>query len=223
MVAKPSARKRATYQDVLDAPEHVVAEVIDGNLYLFPRPRFRHARNATVLGTFLTSAFDLGINGPGGWLILFEPELHVGNPEEPDIVVPDIAGWRKERLDEGAMEDPAFITIPPDWTCEVLSKSTTRVDRTKKLPIYAREKVGHVWLADAQTRLIEVFRYSRGGFILVGTYGGTDSIRAEPFAEVEIAPAFVWGRSPPPADESSAKPRAPKKRAASKSKKKPRS
>ena len=124
MVGGP-LRKRATYQDVLDAPENMVAEVLDGELHLMPRPRRRHTRSASALGAFLVSTFDLGINGPGGWRILDEPELHLG--PEPDIVVPDLAGWREGRLidredvDEYGGDDAIRaqpfedVEIPPDY------------------------------------------------------------------------------------------------------------
>lgn len=191
-------RKRATYQDVLDAPENMVAEVLDGELYVMPRPQRKHTRNASTLGAFLLTTFDLGINGPGGWTLLDEPELHLG--PEPDILVPDLAGWRDGRLIDKEDVDEPFITIVPDWVCEVLSPGTRRTDRMKKMPIFAREKVGHVWLADPAERSIEVFRYGGPGFTLVGTYGGDDAIRAEPFEAVEIAPDFVWGRRPLPSN-----------------------
>ena len=191
MVGDPS-RRRATYQDVLDAPENMVAEVLDGELHLMPRPRRKHTRNASALGSFLVTAFDFGLNGPGGWTILVEPEIHLG--AEPDILVPDLAGWREGRLVDREDLDEPFITVVPDWLCEVLSPGTRRIDRMKKMPIYAREKVSHVWLADPEEHSIEVFRYAGTGFALVGTYGGEDPIRAEPFEAVEIPPAFVWGR-----------------------------
>lgn len=212
MVAKPRPKRRATYQDVLDAPENLVAEILDGELYLFPRPRPRHARNASALGAFLVTAFDFGINGPGGWTILDEPEIHFGPEDDRDVVVPDIAGWREGRL----IEEPEFITVVPDWLCEVLSPSTARVDRMKKMPIYAREKIGHVWLADPETRMVEVYRFTKGRYSLVGTYGGDAAIRAEPFAEVEIPAAYFWGSRPPSPPPEESAPKLAKKRRAKK-------
>lgn len=210
MVAKPS-KKRATYQDVLDAPEHMVAEILDGELHLMPRPKRRHTENASSLGGFLKGAFDFGIHGPGGWRILFEPELHLG--PDPDIVVPDLAGWRDGRLVDAEDVDEPFVTVVPDWVCEVQSPGTSRVDRIKKMPIYARERVAYVWLAEPRERTIEVFRYSRGEYTLVRTVGGDDPIRAEPFDAVEILPAFVWGRPPVPRSAKAvAKKRAPAKK-----------
>src|SRR5438477_1740736 len=133
-------KRRATYQDVLDAPEHKVAEIIDGTLHVFPRPANPASVAGAVLGFKLGAPFHLGEGGPGGWIIIVEPELHFGD----DIVVPDLAGWRRERL--SVVPDAAFITTPPDWICEVLSKSTEKFDRAEKMPLFASEGVKHAWL-----------------------------------------------------------------------------
>lgn len=185
-------RKRATYDDVLAAPPNMTAQVLDGELFLMPRPRRSHLRTGSGLGAFLFGAFQIGVNGPGGWTILDEPELHLGR--EPDIVVPDIGGWRAGRLVDDETTDEPFITTVPDWVCEILSPGTERIDRMKKMPIYAREKIGHVWLVDPRERTVEVFRYEAPSFVLVGTFGGDDAVRAEPFADAEIPPAYLWGK-----------------------------
>jgi Uma2 family endonuclease len=191
MAAQP-ARKRATYDDILNAPENMTAEVLDGELHLMPRPRRSHLRAGSGLGAFLFGAFHVGEGGPGGWTILHEPELHLG--PEPDIIVPDIGGWRAGRLiDDDSIDEP-FITVTPDWACEILSPGTCRVDRVKKVPIYAREGVGHLWLVDPREKTVEVLRLDGVGYRLVGTYGGDDVVRAEPFDAAEIPPAFLWGR-----------------------------
>ena len=116
MAADP-ARRKATYQDVLDAPDHVVAEILDGDLYTHPRPAGPHTEAASVLGMDLGGAFHRGRGGPGGWIILDEPELHLAS----DVIVPDLGGWRRERL--AAVPDAAAIELPSDWACEVLSSS----------------------------------------------------------------------------------------------------
>lgn len=188
-------RRRATYEDVLAAPENVTAEVLDGDLHLMPRPRRSHLRSASGLGSFLFGAFHVGAGGPGGWTILVEPELHLG--AEPDIVVPDIGGWRAGRLVDRDDVDEPFITVPPDWACEVLSPGTERIDRMKKMPIYARENVGHVWLVDPRERTVEVFRHGGALYALVGTFGGDDAVCAEPFDAVAIPAAFLWGKQAP--------------------------
>ena len=125
---------RATYQDVLDAPPHRVAEIVDGVLYTHPRPAMPHALATSSLGHDLTGPFQFGRGGPGGWRIIDEPELHLGE----DILVPDLAGWRRERMP--GYPDAAYCTLAPDWVCEVISPSTRKLDLHGKRPIYARER-----------------------------------------------------------------------------------
>jgi Uma2 family endonuclease len=185
-----AAKRRATYQDVLDAPVHTVAEVVDGELHTHPRRRPRHTQAASALGGELFGPFRRGRGGPGGWWILDQPELHLG--PEPDIIVPDLAGWRRERLPE--LPDEAFFSLAPDWACEVLSPSTARLDRTQKVPIYAREKVVHVWLLDPDGQTLEVFELDGDTFRLVATHGVDAVVRAVPFDAVDLELAVLWGK-----------------------------
>lgn len=187
------AKKRATYADVLAAPANMTAEVIDGELHLMPRPARRHLRSASGLGAILYMSFDAGVNGPGGWTIIDEPELHLG--PEPDILVPDLGGWRAGRLAEEEDEDPPFITVVPDWICEILSAGTARVDRLKKMRIYARERIPHVWLADPRERVVEVYRFADPSYTLVGAFGGDEALTAEPFDAITIPPSILWGQT----------------------------
>src|SRR5262245_33809250 len=184
MAADP-ARRRASYEDVLRAPEHVVAEVLNGDLYTSPRPAGPHAEAASVLGMDLGGAFHRGRGGPGGWIILDEPELHLGG----DALVPDLAGWRREHLPN---PDVTAFEIAPDWVCEVLSRSTAPYDRTRKLPIYARENVRNVWLVDPAVRTLEVFRWDGGGYRLIGAWHGDAVVRCEPFEVHPINLADLW-------------------------------
>jgi Uma2 family endonuclease len=189
-VAAAPAKLSATYEDVLRAPEHLVAEILNGDIYTSPRPAGPHAEAASVLGMDLGGAFHRGRGGPGGWIILDEPELHLGR----DILVPDLAGWRRSRL--AAVPATAFIELAADWACEVVSPGSERIDRERKLPIYARERVAHVWLVDPLERMVEVYRLDGDGYRLIVTRGGTDRVRLEPFAEFELELEALWPTPP---------------------------
>jgi Uma2 family endonuclease len=188
-MAEP-ARRRATYTDVLNAPAHHVAQILDGELHVHPRPAPPHAMATAVLGMDLGSAFQRGRGGPGGWWILDEPELHLG--QEPDILVPDLAGWRVERMPE--VPSTAYFTLAPDWVCEALSESTRRIDRGPKMRIYAREQVPHVWMVDPVAQSLEVFRLDGATYRFVASHEGDVTVGIEPFAAVEIELAALWGK-----------------------------
>jgi len=180
------ALRAATYEDLLKVPDHLVAELIDGELYTSPRPASRHARASSVLGMKLGTAFDSGGGGPGGWWIIDEPELHLG----ANAIVPDLAGWRRERMP--IFPDVAVFDLAPDWLCEVQSSGTARIDRVKKLPIYKEHRVQHVWLLDPVDRTLEVLRLEGDRWVVAGNYAGDDSVRAEPFEAVEIDLGALW-------------------------------
>jgi Uma2 family endonuclease len=180
------ARKPATYADVLAAPRHVVAELIHGVLHTFPRPAGPHAAATTALGEELGPPFKRGRGGPGGWILLDEPELHFGE----DVLVPDMAGWRRERMP--AVANVPYFTLAPDWVCEVLSKSTAKVDKTEKLPIYARQGVSHAWLVDPILRTLEVLRLESGRWSILATYHDDARVRAEPFDAFELDLSILW-------------------------------
>jgi Uma2 family endonuclease len=182
-------RRPATYEELRQVPDNLVAEIIDGDLVTSPRPAVRHAAAASSVHGGLFAAFDRrGGGSPGGWVILFEPELHIVG----QVLVPDIAGWRQERLP--TLPDAAFIDLAPDWICEVLSPSTVAVDRTRKMFHYARAGVAHLWLLDPQPETIEVFRLEGGGWRLVTSVAGGGKIAAEPFEAVEMDLGRVWAR-----------------------------
>jgi Uma2 family endonuclease len=177
--------KRATYDDVLSAPENKIAEILNGELFLSPRPSPRHSVASSRLGGALIPAFD-GQGGPGGWWILDEPELHFGG----DVIVPDLGGWRRERLP--AMPDTAFFSIAPDWVCEVLSPSTERIDRGRKLRIYADAGVANAWLVNPAERTLEVLRLREGAWTIVAVCTGSDTVRVEPFDAIELGLGRLW-------------------------------
>ena len=186
------ARRPATYADLLKVPDHLVAEIIDGELHVNPRPAPKHAVSSSVLGGDLNAADQRGRGGPGGWWILDEPELHLG----PDVLVPDLAGWRRERL-PAITDSPPYFTLSPDWVCEVLPPSTYRLDRVKKLHVYAREGVAYAWLVHPSERTLEILRLRGGRWVIVTTHGGDAVVRAEPFEAVKIDLLELWGEERP--------------------------
>ncbi len=171
---------------MLAAPEGKVAQVIDGRLHLHPRPAMPHAAAASALGEELGPPFKRGRGGPGGWILLDEPELHFGD----DILVPDLAGWRRERLP--VLPAEPYVTLAPDWVCEVLSPSTAKVDRAEKLPIYARESVRYVWLVDPLQRTLEALRLDGGHYTLLGVHKDDDVVNAEPFEVFDLGLSVLW-------------------------------
>ncbi|MCY1015601.1 Uma2 family endonuclease [Pyxidicoccus sp. MSG2] len=179
-------RKPATYADLEALPDNVIGELIGGVLHASPRLAGQHTLAASRLGIELGGPFDRGRNGPGGWILLVKPELHLSK----DVLVPDQACWHRERL-PNAREVVAF-TVVPDWVCEVLSPSTEALDRKVKLPVYAREGVRHVWLMDPEARTLEVFRLEGTEYSLLATHSGPAVIRAEPFEVVELELAYLW-------------------------------
>ncbi|KYF87523.1 hypothetical protein BE18_20935 [Sorangium cellulosum] len=187
-------QRRATYADLEAVPPNKVAELVRGTLHVFPRPAPRHARASSRLGGKLSGPFDLGEGGPGGWHILDEPELHFSDPNAPgeiDALVPDLAGWRVERMPE--LPQTAYFELAPDWICEVLSPSTEEVDRDEKMPIYAREGVRHAWLVDPIARTLEVYVLGedrRWGPAMV--HRDAARVRVEPFDAIELDLSVLW-------------------------------
>ena len=183
---KHDSPRRATYQDVLDAPAHRVAEIVDGTLYTHPRPAPPHALASSSLQGDLSSAFQFGRGGPGGWWIIFEPELHL----DEDIVVPDLAGWRRERMTE--LPDTAYFTLAPDWVCEVLSASTRKLDLHEKRPIYAREGVPYLWLVDPVDRTLEAFELHDEQWLLIASAKDDEPVSIRPFDAITFSLGDLW-------------------------------
>jgi Uma2 family endonuclease len=190
-----SPKKEATYADLLALPENVIGEIVDGELIASPRPTAPHARATSVLGGDLGPPFDRGRGGPGGWWIVFESEVHLGR----QVLVPDLAGWRRERMP--AFPTDAFFTLAPDWVCEVLSPSTQRLDRVRKLAIYLEEGVTWAWLVDPLARTLEVFESRGSRWTLAGAWEGDAVVRAVPFDAVEIEIGGWWVPGAEPAGE----------------------
>lgn len=182
------APRDATLADLEALPEGATGEILDGELLVQPRPTSIHLRSATALTGELSGPFDRGRGGPGGWVLLAEPELHLG----ADVLVPDLAGWRRERMP--ALPDAPFFTLPPDWVCEVLSPRTARFDRVRKPRIYGRESVTWYWLIDPVGETLEVLRWSGDAYVVAATHEGADVVRAPPFDAIELELAVLWRR-----------------------------
>ncbi len=183
------ARRPARYDDLLEVPDTKVAEIIDGELIVSPRPASPHVYAASVMGADLIGAFHRppgDSRGPGGWWLLNEPELHFYD----DVIVPDQAGWRQERMP--SVPNVAAFTQAPDWVCEVLSPSTGRIDRSRKMRIYAREGVAHLWLVDPLLRTVEVYRLKDGEWVVAAVHAGDAAARIEPFDAIELDVGRWW-------------------------------
>jgi Uma2 family endonuclease len=184
-----AARRQATYDDILALPPHVTGQILFGVLHVFPRPAPRHALAASVLGGELGPPFHRGRGGPGGWVILDEPELHLAG----HVLVPDMAGWRRERMPEMPV-DKAYFTLAPDWACEILSPSTAAVDRGDKRAVYATQGVTHIWFVDPEARTLEVLMLDGPSYRVQSVFSGDAMVRAEPFDAIELDLAALWSR-----------------------------
>ena len=182
----PPCDRPATYDDLVKLPDHLVAEIVNGELHASPRPAPPHARAGSIVGGRLTPAYDEARGGPGGWWILYEPELHLSR----DVLVPDWAGWHRSRMPR--LPATAYFPLAPDWVCEILSPSTSSLDRVQKLAIYAREGVSHAWLIDPLARSLEVLRQENGRWTILAAHAGGDVVRAEPFTEIELELPALW-------------------------------
>lgn len=184
-MALPACRP-ASYEDLLDLPEHLVGEIVAGRLHTHPRPAPRHARAYSSLGIAVGGPFDQGLGGPGGWWILDEPELHL----DGHVLVPDLAGWRRERMPR--LPDAAWFDLAPDWVCEILSPATAKLDRAEKLPLYAGLGVAHAWLVDPDLRTLEAFENRDGRWLLLAVLENDASVALAPFAAAPFSLACLW-------------------------------
>lgn len=167
--------REATYADLEAVPAHLVAEIVDGVLETHPRPRPKHGAAASQLAYELEGPFGRGRGGPAGWIFIIEPELHFGR----QVVVPDLAGWRRERL--ATEPETAFIETAPDWVCEILSPSTARLDRGPKRRVYAEAGITHLWLLDPTVGELEAFELTGRRWLLLATIQRGDLVEVSPF------------------------------------------
>jgi len=186
-----TAKHKASYDELRALPENKVGEILGGELYASPRPAPRHARAYSSITGTLWGPFDHGRGGPGGWWIIDEPELHRAD----DVIVPDIAGWRRSRMP--TLPDTAWFELAPDWVCEILSPSTAHTDRAIKMPVYAREGIGHLWLVDPDAHTLEAYSLQESGrWLLLETLKDDDGVRQPPFDAIEFSLADLWAEPP---------------------------
>jgi Uma2 family endonuclease len=174
------AKKIATYDDIEALPPNVVGEIIYGTLVTHPRPLPRHSVAHSGLNFELVGPFQRGRGGPGGWIFMTEPELHLG----PHVIVPDLAGWKREKLTP--FPTTSGIDVAPDWVCEILSDSTERYDRNEKRKIYAQVGVTYIWLLDPRIKVLECFTLVADNWLLTHTFDQTSKVSAPPFDAINF-------------------------------------
>lgn len=186
----PDPTRQATYQDVLDAPPNMVAQIIDGDLHLMPRPSWLHVKANGRLYSALERRFSCDGEGPGEWEILSEPEIHL----REDVLVPDIAGWRAENF----FPRPGipWLDCAPDWVCEVLSPSTREHDLGSKSEIYARDGVSLLWFVDPEARTLLAYALTRKKWVQISTVSGEDIVSVPPFETLNIPLSRLWKGGP---------------------------
>lgn len=182
------ARAQTLYEAIEALPEGVTGEIIRGQLYSQPRPRGGHALASSNLGIDLGQGYSRGRGGPGGWWIIDEPEVHFRRDAE--VLVPDLAGWRRERMPK-LPEDQRFEVVP-DWVCEILSPATASKDREIKMPVYADYGVAHAWIVDPAAVALEAYALEDGDWMWVATYTGEETVDAEPFPAAGFRVADLW-------------------------------
>jgi Uma2 family endonuclease len=178
--------RKDIYQELFDLPENMVGEIIGGELHAQPRPAPKHALASSILGAELGAPYSIGRGGPGGWWILAEPEVHLGD----EVLVPDISGWKKDRMPQ--LPETSYFEMPPDWVCEILSPSTAKKDRTMKMPIYAKHRVNHIWLIDPDLKTLEAYRLEDRFWKLVDSFADNDVVSIEPFDDIAIDLSLLW-------------------------------
>jgi Uma2 family endonuclease len=184
------AKSKPTLYEQLEAlPEGLTGEILNGQLHTQPRPTLEHGYTETSLAGELVNPFQRGRGGPGGWLIVMEPELHFIRDTEVDV--PDLAGWRRERLPTLPKAQHRALVVP-DWVCEILSPSTESKDREVKMPIYARFGVAYAWLLDPRAHTLEAYALEGGAWREIGRFAGGARVSVAPFEAVTISLDDLW-------------------------------
>jgi Uma2 family endonuclease len=179
---------QATYSVLSSLPLGWVGEIVEEELIASPRPLAAQTRAAFMLGVELGEQLDHRRGGSGRWCFLRAPELHLGR----DVMVPELAGWRRDRVTTPPEPGAPFLTVTPDWVCEVVSPVTIALDRIRKLPLYAQHGVSHAWFIDPEARTLEVFQRLKRGWLFAASYEGDAVVRSEPFPHVTFNLGSLW-------------------------------
>jgi Uma2 family endonuclease len=185
----PASAHLSLYEQLCALPENQTGEILNGQLHSQPRPSARHGLAKRALNIDLGGPYDFGRNGPGGWWIIPEPEVHF--VRDTEVAVPDLAGWRRERMPQ-VPNDHRFEVVP-DWVCEILSPSTARKDRIVKLPFYARQGVAYAWLVDPEARTLEAYELRQNHWMLIAALQDEAPVRVAPFNAIEFSLGDLWG------------------------------
>ncbi|WP_089727481.1 Uma2 family endonuclease [Candidatus Thiosymbion oneisti] len=182
------ALQPALYESLEALPAGLTGEILNGQLHTQPRPSGPHGRVASRVDRSIGRSYDDGIDGPGGWWIFVEPEVHF--VRDVEVTVPDLAGWRRKRMPY-LPEDQRFEVVP-DWICEILSPSTASRDREVKMPLYAHYKVQYAWLIDPVKRTLEAYRLDAGAWIEIGRFADADQVAVPPFEAMSLDLKGLW-------------------------------
>lgn len=184
-----TAKTYSLYDQLMSLPETLTDEILNGQLHTQPRPTGPPALAGSSLGDELVGPFQKGRGGPGGWWFIDEPEVHF--VRDIEVAVPDLAGWKRERMPV-VPRDHRFEVVP-DWVCEILSASTASKDREIKLPLYAAHRVAYAWLVDPLGQTLEALTLKDGAWAMLGSFSGADRIAVAPFDAITIALSALWG------------------------------
>ncbi len=188
-MSNPATKKPSLYEQLMCLPEGLTGEIINGQLRTQPRPAWPHSLAGSRLGADIEGPYGRGRGGPGGWWIIDESEVHFMLDKE--VIVPDIAGWRKERMP--SPPEGHKIQVLPDWVCEIFSPSTKSADREEKMPLYAHYGVSYAWLVDPKTHTLEAYELVDAKWKPSGMFRDDDTISVAPFDAILIHLADLWG------------------------------
>jgi len=184
----PPATQSALYRSLEALPEGLTGEILNGQIHAQSRPSLPHVMTGFMLGATLLDPFQKDIGGPDGWWIIIEPEVHF--VQDIEVTVPDLAGWRHERISH--LPKGHRIEIVPDWVCEILSPYTASRGREVKMPLYAHYGVQYAWLIDPTKRMLETYRLAADAWIETGRFADANQVAVLPFEAVSLDLEALW-------------------------------